>query len=375
MKRISVCEPMLGGNELRYVEDAIRSTWIAASGEYLRRFREGFASYVGRRFADTTPNGTTALHLALRALDIGPGDEVIVPSFTIISCANAVCYCGAMPVFVDCEPRTWTIDVEQIEAKITPRTRAIMAVHLYGHPCDLDPLLAIAAKHGLHVIEDAAQAIGSRYRDKPCGSFGVISCFSLFANKLITTGEGGMVVTDDEAFYERVRYLKNLAFSPQGPRDFRHEEIGFNYRTTNVLAAIGLAQLERVDDYLAARRRNAARYTQRLARLPGLRLPIEEQWAHSSYWMYALEVDPDVWGMDRDTLMDRLLDEYGVETRRFFLGLHAQPCLQNYGCDCSGTYPVADRIAQTGLYLPSGSGLTEEDQDRVIAALEALSPT
>jgi len=367
-ERIPVCEPLLAGNELAYVTDAVRSGWISSGGEYLTKFESGFAASCGVRHGIGTTNGTTALHLALAALGVGPGDEVIIPDFTMIACAFAVAYCGAMPVFVDVDPATWTIDPARVAEKVTPRTRAIMPVHIYGHPADMDPLRALASTRRLAVLEDAAEAHGATYRGAPCGSLGDIAAFSFYANKAITTGEGGMVVTDDDRLAEACRSLRNLSF-PTGSRVYLHERIGFNYRMSNVQGALGLAQLERLAVLVDARRGHARRYDEAFAGLP-LQRPVERPWARNSYWMYGVVVDERA-GVSRDDLAARLGAE-GIETRQFFQPMHVQPALRGYGADCSGAYPVADRLAARGLYLPSGSGLTEGQQDRVIAAVRRI---
>ncbi|HEY8945863.1 MAG TPA: DegT/DnrJ/EryC1/StrS family aminotransferase [Polyangiaceae bacterium] len=367
---IPVCEPLLGGRELEYVTKAVSGGWISSSGGYVREFEEAFAKYLGVPHAITTTSGTTALHLALVAAGIGPGDEVIIPAFTMVASAFAVCYTGAKPVFVDAERTTWNIDPELISAKITPRTRAIMPVHVYGHACEMDAIRNIAARHDLLVIEDAAEAIGSRYRGALCGAIGDIGCFSLFANKLITSGEGGLVVTRDERLAERLRYYKNLCFPLDGSRRYVHEDIGFNYRMPNVLAAIGLAQLERADYYLERRRENARRYNALLQGQRGIVTPPEQPWASSSYWMYSVLVNEE-FGRARDDVM-KGLKEVGIETRSFFVSMHRQPALAKYGCDVSGEYPVTDELARSGLYLPSSSGLTDEQIERVSRALLSL---
>ena len=256
---IPVCEPNLGGRELEYVTKAVSGGWISSSGSYVAEFERAFAEYLGVPCAVTTTSGTTALHLALVAAGVGPGDEVIIPAFTMIASAFAVCYTGAKPVFVDADAASWNLDPALLAAKVSAKTRAIMPVHIYGHSCDMDAIQSVADAHGLLVIEDAAEAIGSRYKGKLCGAIGDMSCFSLFANKLITTGEGGMVVAREERFIERLRYYKNLCFPLDGSRRYVHEDIGFNYRMPNVLAAIGLAQLERADFYLECRRANSTR--------------------------------------------------------------------------------------------------------------------
>ena len=371
VKRIPVCEPLLAGNELKYVEEALTGGWISSAGPFVKRLEDEFARYLGVKHAVTATNGTAALHLACLALGLGPGDEVIVPTFTMIASAFAVCYTGAKPVFVDCERTTWTLDPARLEARITPRTKAVMPVHIYGHPCDMGPIAEIARAHKLALIEDAAEAIGSEYKGTRCGALSEIAAFSLFANKAITTGEGGLVVTSDPALDERCRYFKNLCFPLKAQRIYRHEDIGFNYRLPNTLAAIGLAQLERVDYYVARRRENARLYTERLKGLRGLTLQPELAWAKNSYWMYALLVEDEL-GMERDAVM-RALDEKGIETRTFFIPMHQQPSLLRYGCSAEGDFAVSEDISRRGLYVPSGSGLTVEQIDVVCDALRACA--
>ena len=367
---IPVCEPLLAGRELEYVTKAVSGGWISSSGSYVAQFEREFAKYLGVPYAVTTTSGTTALHLALVAAGIGPGDEVIIPAFTMIASAFAVCYTGAKPVFVDAERETWNIAPRLIEAKVSPRTRAIMPVHVYGHSCDMDALQKIADAHDLLVIEDAAEAIGSRYNGRLCGSIGDMACFSLFANKLITTGEGGMVVARDERFIERLRYFKNLCFPLDGSRRYVHEDIGFNYRMPNVLAAIGVAQLERADFYLERRRANAARYDALLAGQRGITTPPAAPWTLNSYWMYGILIGDD-FGLSRDEVMSKL-KEAGIETRSFFVSMHRQPALAKFGCDVSGAYPVTDDLARRGLYLPSSSGLSDAQIQRIVDTLLSL---
>jgi perosamine synthetase len=319
-------------------------------------------------------NGTVALETAVAALGLEAGDEIIIPAFTIVSCALAVLYAGAVPVLVDSDPVTWTLDPVAVEERIGPRTRAIMPVHIYGHPARMEPLLAVAARHGLAVVEDAAEAHGAEClvdgRWRRCGSFGDASCFSFYANKLVTTGEGGMVVTDDAALAERVRSLRNLSFEPG--RRFYHRALGHNYRLTNLQAALGVAQLGRMEEIVARKRAMAAAYTGLLAGLDQLVLPPEEPWARSVYWMYGVVVRDEA-GLDAQELAARLMDA-GVETRPFFLGMHEQPALLGRGLFGGERYPVAERLARRGLYLPSGLALTEEQIERVCSALrEALT--
>jgi perosamine synthetase len=311
-------------------------------------------------------NGTVALEVAIRCLDLQPGDEVIMPTFTIISCAQAVIYCGGLPVLVDADPRTWCMDVAQVEAKITPRTRAIMPVHIYGHPVDMAPLWALAERHGLAVVEDAAEAHGATCYGRRCGGLGELSCFSFYANKIITTGEGGMVLTKDRKMAERARSLRNLCFRPE--RRFYHTELGDNYRLTNLQAAIGLAQLEQIEERLAHKRWMGRRYTELLAGISGIALPVEEPWATNVYWMYGLVLDEAI-GIDAVEFARRLRAR-GTETRPFFLGMHEQPALWDRGFFRGEHYPVAERIARQGLYLPSGLTLTEEQLAQVCAAVK-----
>jgi perosamine synthetase len=358
-KFIPVCTPTLSGNELKYIEDAVKSTWISSRGKYLDEFEKKFAQFTGTSYAVSTTNGTAALHLALKALGIKKGDEVILPTFTMISTAFAVCYCQALPVFVDCQRDTWNIDVEKIEEKITPRTKAIMVVHIYGHPCDMDPIIEIAKKYGLLIIEDAAEAHGAEYKGKKCGAFGDAACFSFYANKIISTGEGGMVLTNDPFIYEKLQYFKNLAFPLNAPRLYEHNDIGFNYRMSNLHAAIGLAQLENIDTYINARRRNAQLYNRKLSEVAGITAPVEKKGAKNVYWMYSILVEDD-FRLSRDELMQKLLMEK-IDSRPFFVPMHKQKSLREYGCNCSGNYPVADEISRKGLYLPSSSSLTEEE--------------
>jgi perosamine synthetase len=367
---IPVNEPALGDRELEYVSECVRTGWVSSAGRFISEFEERWASYCGRRYGIAVSNGTAALQLAVGCLGLAPGDEVILPTFTIISCALAVIYNGGVPVLVDSDPRTWCLDVHQVERKITRRTRAIMPVHVYGHPVDIDPLLDLAERHGLAVVEDAAEAHGAEYLSRRgtsrpawlrCGSFGTLSCFSFYANKLITTGEGGMVLTDDPQLAEKARSLRNLCF--QAERRFFHEDVGYNFRLTNMQAALGLAQLERIGEIVARKRWMAHEYTRRLKDVAGLQLPVEEPWARSVYWMYGAVLGDEV-GMDAGLFAQRLKD-CSVDTRPFFLGMHEQPVFRQRGLFRDERYPVAERLARRGLYLPSGLALTEDQLARV----------
>jgi perosamine synthetase len=366
---IPVNEPHIAKNTEAYVVDCIRTGWISSAGSYIGRFESAYASYLGTEHAIAVSNGTAALHLAVAALGIGPGDEVIIPDNTIISCALAVHYTGAVPVPVDVDPVWGNIDPTKIEAAITPKTRAIMAVHLYGHPCDMDPIMAIAAKHHLPVIEDAAEAHGAEYKGKKAGTIGAIGCFSFYGNKIVTTGEGGMVVTGDATLADRVRLLKDLAHSPK--KRFMHEVVGFNYRMTNVQAAMGLAQLEEVEWAVETKRTMAARYTAGLKDVKMIRTPVEASWAKSVYWMYSVTVAPDS-RLNRDGFRAALKAK-GVDTRDFFYPIHRQPVFTSRGLYGDVACPVTDDLSERGFYLPSGLTLTPAQIDDVVAAVRAVA--
>jgi perosamine synthetase len=363
---IPVNEPRIGEQEFAYVNECLRTGWISSAGRFIEEFESRWAAYCGMQYGVAVGNGTVALEAAVACLGLSPGDEVILPTFTIISCAQAVLYAGGVPVLVDADPRTWCMDVAQAAARITPRTRAIMPVHMYGHPVDMAPLWALAEQHGLAIVEDAAEAHGATYRGRRCGGLGDLSCFSFYANKIITTGEGGMILTRDPRLAERARSLRNLCFRPE--RRFYHTELGHNFRLTNLQAAVGLAQLERIDDLLAHKRWMGRRYTELLAGTPGLTLPVEEPWATNVYWMYGLVLD-ETTGMDA-VEFSRRLKSRGVETRPFFLGMHEQPAFLERGFFRGEHYPVAERIARQGLYLPSGLTLTDAQAVQVAVAVK-----
>jgi perosamine synthetase len=364
---IPVCEPTLGGNEAEYVLDCVESNWISSAGKYILRFEEAFAEACGAQYGIACANGTMALHLALATLGIGPGDEVILPTFTMIATINAVTYTGATPVLVDSEPVTWNMDLNQITGKITPRTRAVMPVHTYGHPVDMDPLMEMADRHGFHVIEDAAEAHGAEYKERRAGSLGHAGCFSFYANKIITTGEGGMITTDDPDIARLARNLRDHAFSEE--RHFWHKYLGFNYRMTNLQAAVGLAQTEQMESLVAARRANAARYTGTLKEIPGIVTPPEADWVKNVFWMYSILVE-DEFGMTRDQLR-AFLAEHGIETRTFFIPMHLQPIY--YQAYKGQRYPVSEMLCQRGFYLPSASSLTSREIDYITEMVRQAS--
>ena len=366
---IPVNEPLLDGNEKRYLAECIDTGWISSEGPFVGRLEQGMAARMRRRHGIAVANGTAALDVAVSALRLRPGDEVILPSFTIISCALQIVRLGLVPVLVDADPVTWNMDVSQVARAIGPRTRAILAVHIYGLPVDMDPLLALARAHGLAVIEDAAQAIGLEYRGRPCGGLGDLSTLSFYPNKHVTTGEGGMVLADDDTLGERARSLRNLCFQP--PRRFVHEELGFNYRMTNLQAAIGVAQLERLDAFLAKKRRTGERYRELLRGVDGVELAADETpYARNLYWVFGVVLS-DAVPFDAVEAMRRL-GALGVGTRPFFYPLHRQPVFRRMGLFEGLSLPVSERLGERGLYLPSGLALTDEQLERSAAALRSV---
>jgi perosamine synthetase len=356
--KIPVCTPTLSGKEWDYVKECLDTNWISSRGRFIEEFEEKFAAYIGMEHGATTTSGTTAIHLSLASLRLKAGDEIIVPSFTMIGSIYPILYCKAIPVLVDSDAETWNIDVRKIEEKISKNTKAIIVVHIYGHPCDMDPIIEIANKYDLLIVEDAAEAHGAEYKGEKIGCFGDISCFSFYANKIITTGEGGMLLTNDNEIYERAKMLRDMGFIKE--RRFLHPEIGYNYRMTNLQAAIGLAQLEKLDMYVDARRNNASLYNKYLRKINGITLPPEKPWAKNVYWMYSILVDKERFGMDRDSLIERLA-ESGIETRPFFVPMNKQPVLRGIKSCYDKEYVVANKISSEGLNLPSGSNLKAEE--------------
>lgn len=366
---IPVNEPVLDGNERKYLNQCIDTGWISSEGPFVGEFERRFAERVSRKHGVAVCNGSAALEAAVAALGVGPGDEVLMPTFTIISCASAVTRLGAVPVLIDCDSRTWNMDPRAIQSRITDRTKAIMVVHLYGLPVDMDPVLDIAQRHSLLVIEDAAEMIGQTYRGRPCGSFGALSTFSFYPNKHVTTGEGGMIVTDDDALAARCRSLRNLAFG--GPRRFVHHELGWNFRMTNMQAAVGLAQLERLDEFVAKKRTMFSRYLELLDAIPGLQLPVPRtEYAENVNWVFGVVIEDSV-PFDAAEAMARLA-KLGVGTRPFFWPMHEQPIFRKMGLFEGECHPVAERIARRGFYLPSGLALTDDQVQRVAAAVRKV---
>ncbi len=369
MSFIPVNEPLLNGNEKKYLCECIDTGWISSEGSFVKEFEEKMGATVGRKYGIAVSNGTAALEVAVQALGIGEGDEVIMPTFTIISCAMAVTKLGAVPVLVDSDLHTWNMNVDEIEAKITSRTKAIMIVHLYGLPVEVDKVFELARKYNLKVIEDAAEMHGQIYNGKPCGSFGDISTFSFYPNKHITTGEGGMVVTDDEDLAERCRMLRNLCFR----KDVRyvHDEISDNYRFTNLQAAVGLAQLERLGEFIERKREMGRYYTERLKEINGIMLPIQKtDYAENIYWVYGIVLKEDIHA-DNKTIQ-KLLAEEGIGSRTFFWCMHEQPVYRKVGLFEGESYPNAEYLARKGFYIPSGLALTKEQMDKVVDGVKKV---
>ena len=368
---IPVCEPFLDGNELNYIIDATKTGWISSSGKYVQLFEEKFAAYCGAKYGVAVCNGTVALHLALTALGIRKGDEVIIPDFTMIASAFAVCYTGAKPVFIDAEKKSWNINPEKIEEKITPRTKAIMPVSIFGHPCEMDVINDLAEDRNLNVVEDAAESHGAEYKGKRTGNLANITAFSFYANKNLTTGEGGMIVTNDEKLYKKSLYHKNLCFPLDAPRDYTHMDIGFNYRMSNLHAAIGVAQVEKADIYKEMRIRNAELYKKYLTNIPGIMLQETQNNVLHVHWMNGIVVDPLQYGHSREELIHHLRLN-NIDSRLFFIGMHRQPSLQKFRCNCKGEYPVSDNLGRNGLYLPSASNLREEQIRFICNTIESF---
>ena len=366
---IPVNEPLFIGREKELLCQCIDTSWISSEGPFVKEFEEQFSSYIGTRYGIAVANGTAALEVAVGATGLKPGDEVILPTFTIISCAMAVLRYGGIPVFVDSEPETWNMDIGQIESKITKRTKAIMPVHIYGHPVDMDPIIELADKYDLYIIEDAAEVHGAEYKGRRVGGLGHVGCFSFYANKIITTGEGGMVVTNDEELAKRAKGLRNLCFKKS--QRYHHDELGFNYRMTNLQAALGVAQLENIERFIEIKRENAAYYTELLSDIETLQLPVEKEWAKNVYWMYAIVLDEST-GMDADVFALKLR-EYGIATRPFFYPMHLQPVIKDKYKKIEGQdFSVSEYISRQGLYLPSGLTLKKDDIEYIVQSIKKI---
>ena len=355
--RIPVAEPELGEGELRNIINAIKSGWISSKGSFINEFEQEFSKYIGVKHAIAVANGTAALHLALLALDTGPGDEVLIPDLTFISPASMTVLTGATPVFVDANPRYWCMDVEDVNRKITNKTKAMVIVHLYGHPADIDPLLEIAEEHDIYVIEDCAQAHGAEYKRKKVGSFGIISCFSFYANKIVTTGEGGICLTDDQKLAQKIRLLHDHGMGVERP--YWHEILGFNYRMTNLQAAIGAAQIKKIDNFVQRKREIARTYNELLENIEGITTPPEMPWAKNVYWMYSILIE-DSFRVTRDELAMEL-GKKDVETRPFFYPIHTMPPYKR-----NEKFLVAEELAKKGINLPSSVKLKKEEVERIV---------
>lgn len=365
MMRLPLMEPSLGGNELKYVSDCITTGWISSQGEYVRRFEKQFSDFLGNASqCVAVSSGTAALHLALKAIDIGPGDEVIVPDLTFAATANVVLHCGAKVVCADVDPITWTLDPSKLANLITAHTKAIIPVHLYGQPCDMDPILEIGAKNNIYIIEDCAEAQGATYKGRQVGTLGDLGCFSFFSNKVITTGEGGMVSTTNNDLSDKVKILRDHGMKP-GKR-YWHDIAGFNYRMTNLQAAVGVAQMERVDKFLLRRKEIGQRYISKLSQIKGLTVPPNVEWAETVYWIFSLLIDEEITGINRNRLAEKLSD-LGIENRPFFYPMHVQPPYQQ-----SGDFEVSKRLSNQGISLPSGNEISNEEIDRVCHAIQSV---
>jgi perosamine synthetase len=364
---IPVNTPLLDGNERKYLLECIDSGWISSEGPFVKKFEDAFAQTVGRKYAIACANGSGALDIAVAAAGIGPGDEVILPTFTIISPAASIVRAGGIPVVVDCDAKTWNMDVGQIESKITDRTKAILVVHIYGLPTDMDPILEIARRHQLVVIEDAAEMHGQMYKNRPCGSFGLISTFSFYPNKHVTCGEGGMVLTDEPSVADHCSRLRNLCFQPE--RRFVHEELGWNYRMTNMQAAIGLAQLEKLDKHVLRKREIGRQYNEGFSGMAGFDFPLPKtDYAENIYWVYGLVCHESY---DSTSIVKKLADA-GIGTRPFFWPIHEQPVFKNQKWFEGQSFPHAQRITRNGFYLPSGLGLSDNDIQTVVETLRKI---
>jgi len=354
--RIPVAEPEIGEDELQNVVTAIKSGWVSSKGPFIQKFEEKFSSYIGVKHGVATSNGTAALHLALTALQTKRGDEILVPALTFASVANTVLYTRAKPVFIDSHPDYWCINPSKVEEKITKKTKAIIPVHIYGNPCNMNSIMKIAKDHNLIVIEDCAEAHGAEYKDRKVGTFGDIACFSFYGNKIITTGEGGMCLTKDEDLAQKMSLLRDHGMNVK--KRYWHEVIGFNYRMTNMQAALGVAQLEKIDNFLKRKRKIANIYNSFLRNVKGVVSHPKMPWAKNVYWLYSILIDSKAYGISRDKLMNKLAKK-GVETRRFFYPMHLMPPYKKYAL--KQYFPTTEELSSNGINLPSSVNLTEKE--------------
>jgi perosamine synthetase len=366
--KIPITEPEIGETELKNVTDAVKSGWVSSRGPFIEEFEEKFSKYIGLKHGIATSNGTTALHLALAALGIKHGDEVIVPTLTFASVANVVIYMGAKPVFIDSHPDYWCINPNKLEEKITKKTKAIMPVHLYGHACDMDPIMKTAKNHNLYVIEDCAEAHGAEYKSKKVGKFGDIACFSFYGNKIITTGEGGICLTNNEDLAQKMKMFRDHGMDTQ--RRYWHTVVGFNYRMTNLQAAIGVAQLEKIDKFIEKKRKIAKTYNSSLESIQGVTLAPEMPWAKNVYWLYSILIDAKKYGINRDKLIEKLAEK-GIETRQFFYPMHIMPPYKKYAINCH--FPIAEKLSANGINLPSSVKLKEEEMHNIAQLIGKFS--
>ena len=366
-----MCEPLLGEIEKEHLTDAFDSGWISAGGTYNQKLEVEFSRYCGVKYGSTVANGTAALHTAIRALNLVSGDEVIVPNFNGIYGAFALLYENIVPVPVDAEEGTWNIDPNLIEEKINEKTKAIMIVHLYGHPCDMDPIQEIADKYYLPLIEDAAEAHGAEYKSRKTGSLGDIATFSFYSNKVMTSGEGGIITTNKEEYYKKIEYLKNQCFPLDGPRHFIHEDIGYNYRLTNLQAAIAYAQFTQLEKLVELRISINRKYREMLAEFEGIKFQEEKKYAKNIFWMTAIIVNENFTGFSRNQLEEHLAKN-NIQTRRLFVGMDRQPVLLERGININGNFPVTDILADNGLYLPSSPLLTDSHIQRITETIKNL---
>ncbi len=369
MHQVPVNTPLVDESDILAVSQTLRDGWISGEGPVVAKFELDFASFCDRKHGVSVTNGTAAIELVIHSLGFGKGDEIIVPSFAIISCISQILRCGATPIFVDADPLTWNMDVNVVEELITPRTRAIMAVHTYGLPVDMDVLAGLAIRHNLVIIEDAAESHGLLYKGKRCGSFGLVSTFSFYANKHLTTGEGGMVVTDDDSLTQKLRYYRNLTFQPE--KRFVHDELGWNLRMSSLQCALGSSQLARIDQILERRRALGKRYLAALKNIADIRLaPSETSFGVNDYWVFGIVLQGKHSGMRSD--VQAKLAEVGVGTRPFFWPLHLQPVLKTFGINLQRQLPIAENLGANGFYIPNGLGMTEFDTEYVIEQVRKI---